>query len=77
MFPYHEALKERIQNDELIGYEMVKDYHGGTPRLLLYFESEPKIMPVLKNKIKEYTRILDKIETKFEQITERISPIIY
>ncbi|MEX1001812.1 MAG: hypothetical protein WDZ35_06835 [Crocinitomicaceae bacterium] len=77
MFPYHETLKERIQNNELIGYEVVNNYVNGSPRLLLYFESEPKIRPVLKHKIKEYKKILDKIETKFEQITESISPIIY
>ena len=77
MFQYHETLKERIENNELIGYEFIENYLNGSPRLLLYFESEPKIRPVLKHKIKEYRRMLEKIETKFEQITESISPITF
>lgn len=74
---YHSDLKNRILNNELIGFELVENYIGSTNRMLLYFNSEPKIRPVLANKIDEYKELLKDINTKFNQVTEGICPIIF
>ena len=39
MYPYHNKIKQRIKNEELIGYEYVKSYNKITPCLLLYFST--------------------------------------
>lgn len=72
---YHSKLKERIKNNELIGVEYVENYLGSNSRLLLYFNSEPKIRPILQHKIEEYKELLENINTKFEQFTNKISPV--
>ena len=74
---YHKDLKQRIQNNELIGFEIFQDYQGKAEKMLLYFQSEPKIRPILKNKIEEYKEMLKDINTRFEQITTGFSPIAY
>ena len=74
---YHTTLKERIKNNELIGVEYVENYLGSNSRLFLYFKSEPKIRPILNNKIEEYKDILANINTKFEQFSQSFSPIIF
>ena len=68
---YHSILKERIQNDELLGVEYIENYLGSNSRLLLYFKSEPKIRPILQHKIEEYRELLENINTKFEQLQTR------
>lgn len=72
---YHSILKQRIKNNELIGVEYVENYLGSNSRLLLYFKSEPKIRPILQHKIDEYRELLENINTKFEQFTNKISPV--
>ena len=72
---YHLNLQERIQNNELIGFEIFQDYQGKAEKMLLYFQSEPKIRPILKNKIEEYKEILKGINTRFEHLTIGFSPV--
>jgi hypothetical protein len=74
---YHSDLKQRIKNNELIGFELIQDYQGRAEKMLLFFQSEPKIRPILKNKIEEYKEMLKDINTRFEQITTGFSPIAY
>lgn len=74
---YHTDLRQRIKNNELIGFEIFQDYQGRAEKMLLYFQSEPKIRPILKNKIEEYKEMLKDINTRFEQITTGFSPIAY
>ena len=54
MYPYHNKIKQRIRNGELISYEYVNEYKGISPCLLLYFSTEPKIKPVREHRFKEY-----------------------
>ena len=58
MYPYHNKIKQRIRNKELIGYEYVESYKNITPCLLLYFDTEPKIRPIRNHRFKEYEYIL-------------------
>ncbi|WP_297693261.1 nuclear transport factor 2 family protein [uncultured Eudoraea sp.] len=46
MYPYHNKIKQRIKNNELLRYEYVEKYKSISPCLLLYFETEPKIRPI-------------------------------
>lgn len=58
MYPYHNKIKQRILNRELIRYEYVDRYKDIAPCLLLYFETEPKIRPIREHRFKEYEEIL-------------------
>ena len=58
MYPYHNKIKQRIKNNELIGYEYVDRYKSINPCLLLYFSTEPIIRPIRKHRFEEYELIL-------------------
>ena len=64
MYPYHNKIKQRIANNELIKYEYVDKYKNISPCLLLYFETEPYIRPIRKHRFKEYEMILNSISVK-------------
>ena len=53
-------IKQRISNNELLGYEYVDRYKKISPCLLLYFETEPKIRPIREYRFKEYELLLKK-----------------
>ncbi len=65
MYPYHNKIKQRIRNKELIGYEYVESYKNITPCLILYFDTEPKIRPIRQHRFKEYEYILSNKYTEF------------
>jgi hypothetical protein len=54
MYPYHNKIKSRILNNELIRYEYVEKYKNISPCLLLHFNTEPKIRPILEHRCQEY-----------------------
>ncbi len=58
MYPYHNKIKQRIENGELIQYEYVKVYNGISPCLLLHFDTAPKIRPIREHRFQEYEAIL-------------------
>ena len=58
MYPYHNRIKQRINNNELTGFEYVDEYNDIKPCLLLYFETEPKIRPIRSYRFEEYEKIL-------------------
>lgn len=58
MYPYHNKIKQRIKNNELIKYEYVDKYKSISPCLLLYFSTEPIIKPIREHRFKEYELIL-------------------
>lgn len=60
MYPYHNKIKQRIKNNELIGYEFVDSYnHIKEPCLLLKFDTEPKVRPIRQHRFEEYFELLD------------------
>ena len=59
MYPYHNKIKQRINNKELTRYEYVKNYKDISPCLLLYFETEPKIRPIREHRFEEYEAIFN------------------
>lgn len=58
MYPYHNRIKQRIQNGELVGYKFVDDYKDIGECLLLFFATPPFIRPIRPHKYKEYINIL-------------------
>lgn len=53
-YSYHNRIKQRIQNDELIGFEFVDKYKKIEPALLLFFDTEPKVRPIREYQWEEY-----------------------
>lgn len=58
MYPYHNKIKQRILNRELLRYEYVDRYKDISPCLLLYFSTEPTIRPIREHRFPEYEEIL-------------------
>ena len=54
MYPYHNKIKQRIQNKEFIRYQYVEIYKNISPCLLLYFDTDPKIRPIREHRFEEY-----------------------
>ena len=54
MYPYHNKIKQRINNNELIRYEYVERYKTISPCLVLHFHTEPKIRPIREHRFEEY-----------------------
>lgn len=54
MYPYHNKIKQRIKNNELLRYEYVETYNSISPCLLLHFSTDPKIRPIRKHRFDEY-----------------------
>ena len=58
MYPYHNKIKQRIKNGELIRFEFVEKYKNISPCLLLHFSTEPYVRPIRKHRFSEYELIL-------------------
>ena len=61
MYPYHNKIKQRIKNGELVSFEFVEKYKNISPCLVLYFKTEPIIRPIREHRFSEYRQLL-KIE---------------
>tara|TARA_X000001036_G_C20137927_1_gene586107 strand:+ start:342 stop:527 length:186 start_codon:yes stop_codon:yes gene_type:complete len=59
MYPYHNKIKQRIRNQELVRYEYVDRYKDISPCLLLYFTTDPKIRPIREHRFLEYEKLLE------------------
>lgn len=64
MYPYHNKIKQRIKNNELLNYEFVDKYKAISPCLLLHFSTEPYIRPIREHRFKEYELLLNNIAKK-------------
>ena len=61
MYPYHNKIKQRIKNGELVSFDFVEKYKNISPCLVLYFKTEPFIRPIREHRFSEYRQLL-KIE---------------
>ncbi len=64
MYPYHNKIKQRIKNGELVKYEYVDKYKEISPCLLLFFSTEPMIRPIRVHRFAEYEKIFKEIYEK-------------
>lgn len=58
MDPYHNRIKQRIRNGELIGYEFVEEHPKFGECLMLHFGTYPPLRPVRSYRYSEYVDIL-------------------
>ena len=61
MYSYHNRIKQRIHNDELISYEYVAKYKQIQPALLLYFKTEPYIRPIREHRFEAYEALFKEL----------------
>lgn len=70
MYPYHNTIKKRIKNGELIGYQFVDNYKNIGECLLLTFSTPPFERPIRPHKYYEYVDILVEWKRKKEANNE-------
>lgn len=58
VYPYHNEIKKRIRNGELIGFEYVDNYKNIGECLLLLFSTPPFERPIRPHKYHDYDAIL-------------------
>ena len=58
MYPYHNKIKQRINNGELVGFEFVEDWPNIGSCLLLRFNTLPALRPIRPHRYAEYLPIL-------------------
>ncbi|GAA4516959.1 hypothetical protein [Sphingobacterium thermophilum] len=61
MYPYHNKIKQRIYNGELIKYEFVSVYKQIAPALVLYFNTYPYVRPVRQHRFEEYRKLFEEL----------------
>ena len=59
MYPYHNKIKQRIKNKELIRYEYLDKYKNISPCLLLHFDTEPKTRLIREHRFEEYEKMFN------------------
>jgi hypothetical protein len=64
MYPYHNKIKQRIKNNELVRYEYVEKYKSISPCLVLHFSTEPFIRPIREHRFGEYEIIFKELANK-------------
>ncbi len=64
MYPYHNRIKQRIINGELIGFHYEDNYKNIGECLILEFKTHPFYRPIRPHKYFEYEKILENFEAK-------------
>jgi hypothetical protein len=67
----YEKLKERILNNELIGYEYVEQFKNNHPGLILFFKGESQIHTVGHKSVEEFKDLVKDLELRFALMTKR------
>ena len=58
MYPYHNVIKKRIKNGELLGFDYVENYRNIGECMILFFSTPPFERPIRPHKYCEYQEIL-------------------
>ena len=66
LYPYHNRIKQRIKNGELVGYTFVDAYPNIGECLLLKFNTMPMFRPIRPNRYVDYVDILAEWNKKKE-----------
>lgn len=62
MYPYHNSIKKRIRNGELIDHYLTDNYPGIGEALVLVFSTSPFVRPIRPHRFLEYFNILQSLE---------------
>lgn len=58
MYSYHNRIKQRIRNGELVSHYKADNYPGIRPALVLVFNTTPFLRPIRPHKWDEYKKFL-------------------
>ena len=58
MYPYHNRIKQRIANGELVDYYFTDDYPRISKALVLVFKTEPFLRPIRPQRWPEYKEVI-------------------
>lgn len=58
MYPYHNRIKQRIRNGELVDYWFTDEYPRIGRALVLRFRTEPYVRSVRPHRFEEYMEVL-------------------
>jgi len=61
VYPYHNIIKQRIRNGELVDYRFVENYKNIGECLLLFFSTAPYIRPIRPYRYSEYAELLENL----------------
>lgn len=59
MYPYHNKIKQRIKNGELVRWEMVYNYPKIGECIVLHFSTTPYMRPIRPHRYAEYMKLLN------------------
>lgn len=76
MYPYHNRIKQRIANGELVGFRFVDDYPRIGTALVLQFSANPFLRPIRPERWMEYVGILMDWSTEHENSDENIMALL-
>lgn len=62
MYPYHNRIRQRIDNKELIKFEYLDRYKNISPCLMLYFKTEPYTRPIREHRFEEYKALFSQLK---------------
>ena len=66
MYPYHNRIKQRIANGELIGYYYTDSYPKIGEALVLQFSTYPPLRPIRPHRYAEYMRLIERNDNSWE-----------
>lgn len=58
MYPYHNKIKQRIRNGELVKHYFTDNYPGIGEALVLVFSTAPFLRPIRPHKYHEYMEVI-------------------
>lgn len=59
-FNYHAKIKKLISEGEFVKFEILENYHGIKPAMLIFFKNHPP-MPVREHRFEEYFKLFDSL----------------
>lgn len=60
MYPYHNRIKQRMAQGELVSWEKVEDYPRIGECILLHFSTPPFTRPIRPHRYAEYLPLLER-----------------
>lgn len=76
MYPYHNRIKQRIANGEMVGFLFVDDYPRIGTALVLQFRTNPVLRPIRPERWMEYVGILMDWSAEHENSDENIMALL-
>lgn len=71
MYPYHNCIKQRIKNGELVNHYFTDKYPGIGECLVLEFNTPPFTRPIRPHRYAEYVNILADWRRNLERTCEQ------